>query len=281
MQSEELQKNLDKAKEKLASADMLLIGTGKYLDAELGYDPFDPDSFERDFPEFKDKFGINSIMEGLNYKFPDEGSRWAFISKVAKMYRFSELNSPILENIKKLIGSRDYFIITDSMIGIFNRMGYPLDHIVEINGNLGDIQCHKPCTDNLYSIDDKVEAMLASQAECSISDDLLPKCPDCGEMMVPHISGKEFVTTDREFSAEMEYQKFMFQAYGKNFVILELGVEKLNRTIKEQFMNLVYQDMECTYITINDGDIYIKPGTRSKSIAIDSNIGDALEYLAN
>ncbi|MBU3216525.1 hypothetical protein LL033_17810 [Clostridium estertheticum] len=65
--------------------------------------------------------------------------------------------------------------------------------------------------------------------------------------------------------------------HGKNLVVLELGIGWRNQMIKAPLMNLVKQEPNATYITVNKGEIYITEDIADKSFGLD---GDMTEILA-
>lgn len=60
-----------------------------------------------------------------------------------------------------------------------------------------------------------------------------------------------------------------------------MGIGYRNQMIKAPFMELVQQEPNAVYITINKGEVYIPSPIREKSYGLDGNIAEILSLLAS
>ena len=67
----------------IRDADALLIGASNGLSISEGYNIFADDRwFRENFRDFRARYGIRSVLQGLFFQYPSEETRWAFFSRL-------------------------------------------------------------------------------------------------------------------------------------------------------------------------------------------------------
>ena len=90
---EENFRNIYKA---IQEADALLIGASNGLSISEGYNIFADDHwFQKDFGDFRSRYGIRNILQGLFFQYPTEESKWAFFSRLISRKCYLEQPGPV------------------------------------------------------------------------------------------------------------------------------------------------------------------------------------------
>ena len=264
---------------RIREADAILIGASNGLSIAEGLHLFaDNRAFEELFGDLKRKYGISCILQGMGARWPSEEEKWSFWSRLVHRYCGEYRESRVMSDLKKLIGEKDYFIITSNGECHFEMCGFAPEKIYEVEGNWLTMQCASRCHDRIYSWADLAERMALAEQEGRSLPELIPRCPVCGGSMQVHME------TDRNFIPDMESRKrleiFLERYHGKKLVILELGIGWRNQLIKAPLMRLAAQEPQAVYVTINLGEIFIPDEIREKSFGLDGDLTEILRDLA-
>ena len=264
---------------RIREADAILIGASNGLSIAEGLHLFaDNRAFEELFGDLKRKYGISCILQGMGARWPSEEEKWSFWSRLVHRYCGEYRESRVMSDLKKLIGEKDYFIITSNGECHFEMCGFAPEKIYEVEGNWLTMQCASRCHDRIYSWAALAERMALAEQEGRSLSELIPRCPVCGGSMQVHME------TDRNFIPDMESRKrlevFLERYHGKKLVILELGIGWRNQLIKAPLMRLAAQEPQAVYVTINLGEIFIPDEIREKSYGLDGDLTEILHDLA-
>lgn len=264
---------------RIREADAILIGASNGLSIAEGLHLFaDNRAFEELFGDLKRKYGISCILQGMGARWPSEEEKWSFWSRLVHRYCGEYRESRVMSDLKKLIGEKDYFIITSNGECHFEMCGFAPEKIYEVEGNWLTMQCASRCHDRIYSWAALAERMTLAEQEGRSLSELIPRCPVCGGSMQVHME------TDRNFIPDMESRKrleiFLERYHGKKLVILELGIGWRNQLIKAPLMRLAAQEPQAVYVTINLGEIFIPDEIREKSYGLDGDLTEILHDLA-
>ena len=150
-------------------------------------------NFIPDFGDLKRKYGISCIFQGMGARWPSEEEKWSFWSRLVHRYCGEYRESRVMSDLKKLIGEKDYFIITSNGECHFEMCGFASEKIYEVEGNWLTMQCAFRCHDRIYSWADLAEKMALAEQEGRSLPELIPRCPVCGGSMQVHME------TDRNF----------------------------------------------------------------------------------
>ena len=264
---------------RIGEADAILIGASNGLSITEGLHLFaDNRAFEELFGDLKRKYGISCIFQGMGARWPSEEEKWSFWSRLVHRYCGEYRESRVMSDLKKLIGEKDYFIITSNGECHFEMCGFAPEKIYEVEGNWLTMQCASRCHDRIYPWAALAERMALAEQEGRCLSELIPRCPICGGSMQVHME------TDRNFIPDMESRKrleiFLERYHGKKLVILELGIGWRNQLIKAPLMRLAAQEPQAVYVTINLGEIFIPDEIREKSYGLDGDLTEILHDLA-
>lgn len=273
---------MDKIKlavEKLKEADAVLIGASNGLSIAEGLHLFaDNGAFEELFGDFKRKYGLRCILQGMGARWPSEEEKWAFWSRLIRRYCGMYKKSAVMCDLQTIVGEKDYFIITSNGECHFEMSGFAPDKIYEIEGEWLNMQCALRCHDTLYPTLEPAAKMAAAQENGRIPADLVPRCPVCkGPMQIHMIMDKYFIP---KTESRMRYENFLKQYRGKKLAVLELGIGWRNQLIKEPLMRLVDREPNAFYMTINLGEVYILDNIREKSLGFDGPLEEILSELS-
>lgn len=139
---------IKKAKELITDADALLIGASNGLSISEGYNIFaDNDMFKRDFGEFRNRFGIRSVLDGLFFRYPTQNDRHAFLFKLVKDWVTDYRPSDVMQNLLAIVGDKDYFIVTTNGDTHLEKSGFSPDKVFELEGTFVQLLERQPIAD--------------------------------------------------------------------------------------------------------------------------------------
>ncbi|MCM1333352.1 MAG: hypothetical protein NC248_12180 [Bacteroides sp.] len=139
---------IEKAKKLIAGADALLIGASNGLSIAEGYNIFaDNEMFRRDFGEFRSRFGIRSVLDGLFFRYPTPAERHAFLSKLVKDWVTDYRPSEVMKNLLAIVGGKDYFIVTTNGDTHLEESGFDPNKVFELEGTFVQVLDGKPIAD--------------------------------------------------------------------------------------------------------------------------------------
>ena len=262
----------------IQEADALLVGASNVLSITEGLHLFaDNQAFEELFGDLKRKYGLRCILQGMAGRWPTEEEKWGFWSRLIHHYCGLYQPTPVMQDLRAIVGSKDYFIITSNGECHFEMSGFASKKIYEVEGNWLTMQCARPCHETLYPTLELAEKMAAAEQGGKVPSDLVPRCPKCGGPMEIHMEGGPNFISDT--AAQGRYQAFLERYHGKKLVVLELGVGWRNQLIKAPLMRLVAQEPNSAYVTINLGEIYITEDIKARSFGLDGPLSDVLSDL--
>lgn len=177
---EENFRNIYKA---IQEADALLIGASNGLSISEGYNIFADDHwFQKDFGDFRSRYGIRNILQGLFFQYPTEESKWAFFSRLISRKCYLEQPGPVMEDLYRLVGSKDYFIVTSNGEDHFVPAGFDRDKVFEMEGRLTQSRCQNGCGTDPYENQNEILKM----AEAEKTD----RSPQNWSPAVPAVEGQ-------------------------------------------------------------------------------------------
>lgn len=266
--------------EKVKSADAILVGASNGLSITEGLHLFaDNPAFEEVFGDLKRKYGLRCILHGMGAQWPSEEEKWGFWSRLVHRYCSGYSPTPVMQDLKSIVGEKDYFIITSNGECHFEMSGFASEKIYEVEGNWLTMQCARPCHDTVYPSFELLERMAAAEQNGKVPAELIPHCPRCGGAMQIHMDdGAAFIV---DVAAQKAFQTFLAQHHSKNLLILELGVGPRNRLIKAPLLQLAVQEPYAAYIAINKGKIYIPDQLQAKAMGVDCDLSQALHRIAD
>ena len=278
--TEPYSKQIKRLKGKMDSADAILIGAGAGLSTSAGF-AYDGERFEKNFSDFRDKYGITDMYSGGFYPYNTLEEYWAWWSKHILLNRYEAgVGEPYL-NLLNLVKGKNYFVLTTNVDHQFQLAGFDKNRLFYTQGDYGLWQCSKPCHDKTYDNEKVVRQMVCEQRDMKVPTAFVPKCPVCGAPMTMNLRCDDTFVQDKGwYKAADRYNDFVSRYKNSNILFLELGVG-LNTPviIKYPFWQMTAQNKSATYACINYGEAAIPGEIAEQSIYINKDISAVLKDL--
>ena len=267
-------------KEKIKSADAVLIGAGAGLSASAGL-TYSGERFGKYFSDFKEKYGISDMYAGGFYPFDTLEEFWAWWSRLIYINRYSAEVGKVYSELLTLVKDKNYFVLTTNVDHQFQRAGVDKNRLFYTQGDYGLWQCPKPCHNRTYDNEAMVREMVEKQNNMKIPSDLIPHCPVCGEPMTMNLRcDNSFVQDDGWYRAADRYDKFIHTYENSNILFLELGVGRNTPgIIKYPFWRMTASHANAVYACINYGEAVCPDEIHERSICIDGDIHEVLNGI--
>lgn len=138
-------------KEKIDQADAVLIGASNGLSISEGFNLFADDAwFRENFGDFRQKFGIQSVLQGAFFPFPTQEEKWAFRSRLVYQKSYAEPPSRMMQVLYQLVADKDYFVVTSNGEDHFIPAGFSAERVFELEGKFTENGCEHGCHDGAY-----------------------------------------------------------------------------------------------------------------------------------
>lgn len=264
--------------DRIREADAILIGASNGLSITEGLHLFaDNPAFEEVFGDFRQKYGLRNILQGMMIRWPSEEEKWTFWSRLIHHYCENYQETPVMADLKAIVGGKDYFVVTSNGECHFELCGFSPEKMDEVEGNWLTMQCARACHETLYPVLELAEKMAGAEKNGRVPSELVPHCPRCGAPMQVSMAAGEPCILEKE--GRKRFAAFLHRYHGKKLAVLELGIGWNNQLIKAPLMRLVAQEPEATYITINLGEIYIADNIRDRSFGLDGYLNEQLAEI--
>lgn len=277
--TENISDNIEKLKEKIRTADAVVIGAGAGLSTAAGF-TYSGERFEKYFSDFRQKYGFEDMYSGGFYPYQTPEEYWAYWSRYIFVNRYQDAPKPVYENLLKLVADKDYFVITTNVDHCFQKAGFDKKRLFYTQGDYGLFQCSEPCCQETFDNEAVVLEMLNRQKDMKITTELLPVCPHCGKPLTMNLrSDDKFVEDEGWHLASERYQNFLRTRAGGKILFLELGVGYNTPVIiKYPFWQMTAKNPNATYACVNKGQAVCPPEIRHKSICLDVDINEIFSF---
>lgn len=275
--TENISDNIEKLKEKIRTADAVVIGAGAGLSTSAGF-TYSGERFEKYFSDFRQKYGFEDMYSGGFYPYQTLEEYWAYWSRYIFVNRYQDAPKPIYEELLKLVADKDYFVITTNVDHCFQKAGFDKKRLFYTQGDYGLFQCSEPCCRETFDNEAIVLEMLNRQKDMRIPTELLPVCPHCGKPLTMNLrSDDKFVEDEGWHRAAERYENFLRTRAGGKILFLELGVGYNTPVIiKYPFWQMTAKNPTATYACVNNGQAICPPEIRHKSICINDDISNVI-----
>ena len=271
--TENISDNIEKLREKIRTADAIVIGAGAGLSTAAGF-TYSGERFEKYFSDFRQKYGFEDMYSGGFYPYQTPEEYWAYWSRYIFVNRYQDAPKPVYESLLKLVADKDYFVITTNVDHCFQKAGFDKKRLFYTQGDYGLFQCSEPCCQETFENEAVVLEMLKQQKDMKIPTELLPVCPHCGKPLTMNLrSDDKFVEDEGWHRAAERYQNFLRTRADGKILFLELGVGYNTPVIiKYPFWQMTAKKPNATYACVNKGQAVCPPEIRHKSICLDVDI---------
>lgn len=164
----------------IADADRVLVTAGAGLSAAAGFDYTDQERFAELFPVLH-QAGLRARYEMIGRDLPPE-YLWGFWAVHTSDIRFNPAPSPLYQQLRGMVGDRDYFVMTSNVDQLFSRNGFDTDRMYTPQGDYGLYQCLTPCTREVWPSEPIIRAALDAYdpGTGKVAPEAIPTCPNCG-----------------------------------------------------------------------------------------------------
>ena len=286
-----------KLKEKMQNAEAIVLGAGSGLSTAAGL-TYSGERFQKYFFDFAKKYPIRDIYSGGFFPFESPEEFWAWWSRHIYFNRYIDAPSDVYGNLKKIVGGKDYFVLTTNVDHQFQRAGFEKERLFYTQGDYGLFQSSRPTLAKTYDNQEIVEKMLEAQGfvrdnegifqlpedkklKMSIPTELIPICPDDGLPMAMNLRVDENFVEDAGWKmATKRYQDFLHSHKGKHVLYWELGVGMNTPVIiKFPFWRYTEENPNAYYACLNLGEAGCSREISERSICLNADIGQVLRDL--
>ena len=268
---------IEKLKEKIRTADAVVIGAGAGLSTAAGF-TYSGERFEKYFSDFRKKYGFEDMYSGgfYHYKTPEE--HWAYWSRYIFVNRYMDPPTDLYNKLYESVKDKDYFVITTNVDHCLQKAGFDKKRLFYTQGDYGLFQCSEPCCQETFDNKDIIIEMLKQQKDMKIPTELLPVCPHCGKPLTMNLrSDDKFVEDEGWHRAAERYENFLRTRANEKILFLELGVGYNTPVIiKYPFWQMTAKNTNATYACINQGQAVCPAEIRNKSICINDDISNII-----
>ena len=264
----------------LDNADAVVVGAGSGLSAAAGFS-YSGERFERHFADFAAKYGFHDMYSGGFYPFPTKEESWAYWSRYILINRYQDPPKPVYDDLLKLVGDKDYFVITTNVDHCFQKAGFDKKRLFYTQGDYGLFQCSGPCCQQTFDNESAIREMAERQRDGRVPAELLPVCPHCGRPLTMNLRcDDKFVEDEGWHAAAERYESFLRTRAGQNILFLELGVGyNTPAIIKYPFWRMTAQNPRAAYACVSLDGAEAPGEIEERSICIDRDIGAVLRAL--
>ena len=269
----------------MEGADAILIGGGSGLSSSCGYDHYRWSPwFEERLAPFIEHYGFTSPFAGFYHLFSDYESQWAYYAAYMKAL-YDAPTGEAYERLQELIGDKPHFVLTTNVDGQFQRVFDPSD-VLAFQGDFRYVQCSQPCHDAIYDAHDAVAGIVAATSgDLRIPSELVPRCPECGRVMVPWVRDDTFLEGQAWKEQSEHYRGFQerwaMPDSDVQLLLLELGVGEMTPgVIKMPFWTMAKKVPKASYVSLNISTTKPPLQLGDKAIHIKADIREALSGLA-
>ena len=295
---ETTENGIEKVRKALDEADTVIIGAGSGLSTAAGY-TYSGERFNKYFYDFAEKYHIEDMYSGGFYPFPDMETYWAWWSRHIWVNRYVPIPNDTYDKLFNLVKDKDYFVLTTNVDHCFQRSGFDKKRLFYTQGDYGLLQSSDPhgaSAHKTYDNEEICRKMLLAQGfeigednsliipegaqiKMRIPTELIPYCPDDGELMTTNLRADDsFVEDEGWHKAAERYSEFLRRHEGTKTVFVETAVGfNTPGIVKFSFWKMTGEWPDATYICLNQGQAYAPDEIKKKSICIN---GDLKEILA-
>ena len=159
---------ISRLKNELETADAVVIGAGAGLSTSAGF-VYTGERFQQYFSDFAEKYNFRDMYTGGFYPFATPEEHWAYWSRYIWINRYAPIPNDAYELLLKLVGGRDYFVLTTNVDHCFQRAGFSKKRLFYTQGDYGLFQCSDPCCNETWDNCETVKAMVEARRSMKTS----------------------------------------------------------------------------------------------------------------
>lgn len=271
---------IDRLRDEIKNADAIVIGAGAGMSTSAGF-AYDGERFEKNFADFREKYGFTDMYSGGFYPYDSPEEYWAWWSKNICLNRYDVKAGQPYTKLLELVREKDYFVLTTNVDHQFQLAGFDKKRLFYTQGDYGLWQCSKACHNRTYDNEEAVRKMAAEQKDLKIPSELIPICPVCGAPMTMNLRCDDsFVQDQGWYAAAERYNDFIRRHEGMHTLFLELGVGANTPVIiKYPFWQMTAQNKRAIYASINICEAPCPKEIKNRAICFTADISAVLNEL--
>lgn len=276
-------KDIESLARLITAADAVVVGAGSGLSSAAGFNHYHwTPALETYLGEFKDYYRFTSPFVGFYYCYSFPEQQWAYYTKYIYSMWHLPTGQPYLD-LKAVFAGKDYFVLTTNVDMQCERV-FPGERVCSYQGNMGYLQCAQPCHDQLYENRELIEIMNQSLRKTVLPPEMVPRCPECGRIMVPWVRDDTFLEGKDWRSGTERYEKFLtrylLEQPEKKVLLLELGVGEMTPgVIKLPFWDMTALNSQVFYACLNQETSSAPEHLKGRSLYLQGDLADILKEL--
>ncbi len=252
-------------KEKIADADLVLIGVGE--------------EFNEDFSKIGE---YPKLVRALETVEKNPQLSW-LVPYLEQMYLVQYENRDLKEAYEKLgalVQDKNSFLITTCIDARSCYTGMDAEKMVAPCGGYQKLQCSVKCCTELWNVEDVVKDIKAAiEEERELTDLQQPVCKHCGQPLVFNNIMAENYVEEGYLEQWEKYTKWLQLTLNKKLCIIELGVGlNMPGIMRWPFEKIAFYNKKASFFRINQTVYQLPEDVGEKGISIG---GNAKEFLRN
>lgn len=127
--------SIKKARKTIQETEAIIIGASNGLSISEGYNIFaDNDIFRQQFHDFREKFGLRNVLDGIFSENMDSESRQKFLKRLVKLWTEDYQPTTTMSNLYSIVKEKPYFILTTNADEHLEAAGFSPEKVWEIEG---------------------------------------------------------------------------------------------------------------------------------------------------
>lgn len=258
--------NIQEIRERIANAQMLLVGIGEELDLYR--------SVERsgEYQRMREKVKNQELLP--------------FLVSVMVEQQYSERNA-FYEELEECLGQKNYFIVSVCRDDAIAHSGLDMGRVVTPCGGFRMLQCPDACDNELYPFEEaapelKEELRRYLKGEITEEEIHLPSCPHCGRTLVFNSVKADHYVEAGYLTQWALYTKWLQGTLNRELCVLELGVGMSYPTvIRWPFEKTVFINQKAYLYRVHSSLYQITEEVAGKAEGICAQPTEFLKELSN
>ncbi|WEV41194.1 Sir2 family NAD-dependent protein deacetylase [Lactobacillus sp. ESL0681] len=270
--------NLKQAKQLIADAEVVIVTAGNGLAQIEGLDILDKKDFQNNFATVVQKYGVTSVQEALEYKFPSWQEQWLVWSQLIQEYTLNYQPSQAMQDLHNIIGRKRYFIATTTFADFFERADFNGNRIFNVAGNWTEMQCSSGINHGLHDDQQVVQTFIQAAKNHDLSAELVPKCEVCQQPLELHLPLNNHFYPESD--ANSRFRWFLTGNEDKKVTVLELGVDEASSQLFTPLVSLVEQFPQWSYVAADFSQDELPEVIQDRSAAVNADSATLIKSLA-
>jgi NAD-dependent SIR2 family protein deacetylase len=210
----------------IRDAEYILIGAGAGLSTDAGYDYLESVEFLKRYP-YLEQVGVHCRYHSIGFEWPTKSMEWAFYARQLEEDLYGDPPHPEpYVHLRELTGHANRWVFTSNADDLFRRLGYDPQRIWTVQGTFSNLQCLRPCCDDVWESRPYIERLLPciDLGTGDLTDhSVLPLCPRCGGDMMLNVRGGSWFVESPYGGQKAAFQEWMHKAGAGRLVVIEIG----------------------------------------------------------